>query len=65
MEKDKQMIVRVSESLKNKFEKHCEENGYSISKRLRLLIQSDIQTNSNLNDNGYSLQNDKSNKVNS
>lgn len=45
MEKNKQLIVRLEDNLKNKFEEHCQKNGYSISKRLRILIEKDIQTN--------------------
>ena len=45
MEKNKQLIIRLEDNLKNKFEEHCQKNGYSISKRLRILIEKDIQTN--------------------
>lgn len=45
MEKNKQLIVRLEDNLKNKFEEHCQKNGYSISKRLRILIEKDIQAN--------------------
>jgi hypothetical protein len=43
MEKYKQLVVRVEESLKFDFDKFCKENGYSPSKRIRLLIESDIK----------------------
>jgi antitoxin component of RelBE/YafQ-DinJ toxin-antitoxin module len=43
MKKIKQVIVRISEETKNDFDKHCRKNGYSPSKRLRLLIEKDIE----------------------
>ena len=42
MKNDKQMIVRVSSELKNLFNEHCKTNGHSVSKRLRVLIERDI-----------------------
>jgi len=55
MKKNKQMVVRVENNLKNKFEQHCQKNGYSISKRLRILIENDIQRFDNTKSDGYSL----------
>lgn len=60
---NKQLIVRIDENLKNKFEKHCLENGFSLSKRLRVLIENDIHNLNNLSKDECSLQNDKSNKI--
>ena len=45
MKKDKQIIVRVNDELKNSFDLFCKKNGYSPSKRLRILIEMDIQNN--------------------
>lgn len=42
MSKTKQIIVRVSEIIKTNFDNHCKKNGYSPSKRLRILIEADI-----------------------
>lgn len=39
----KQLVVKVEKSLKDDFHKFCKENGYSPSKRLRLLIEKDIK----------------------
>lgn len=43
MDKTKQIVIRVNEELRDKFNKHCEKNGYSVSKRLRTLIDNDIK----------------------
>ena len=40
--KNKQFIVRVTEETKNNFDKYCEETGFSPSKRLRVLIENDV-----------------------
>lgn len=34
--------VRVDKELKGAFTKHCKDNGYSISQRLRVLLKKDI-----------------------
>lgn len=34
--------VRVERELKDTFIKHCKDNGYSISQRLRVLLKKDI-----------------------
>jgi len=60
---NKQLIVRINEQLKNEFEKHCLINGFSVSKRLRVLILNDIQDFNKLEKDGCGLQNDKSNKI--
>lgn len=39
----KQLVVKVEKLLKDDFHKFCKENGYSPSKRLRLLIEKDIK----------------------
>lgn len=41
--KKKQIIVRVSDEMKRDFDNHCLKNGYSPSKRLRMLIEEDIK----------------------
>jgi hypothetical protein len=43
MKKEKQIIVRVSEQTKNSFDNYCTNNGFSSSKRLRLLIEKDVE----------------------
>ena len=43
MEEFKQIVVRVEKPLKDDFYKFCKDNGYSPSKRLRLLIEKDIK----------------------
>lgn len=46
MKRDKILIgtltIRISDGLNNKYRKYCDENGLSLSKRLRFLIQKDI-----------------------
>ena len=43
MKKNKEIMVniRVTEELRDKFNQHCEVNGFSISKRLRILMEKD------------------------
>ena len=36
--------IRINNSLKDRFKKHCDKNGFSLSKRLRILMESDIKT---------------------
>jgi len=43
MKKEKQIIVRVSDETKNSFDNYCKNNGFSSSKRLRLLIEKDVE----------------------
>ena len=45
MEKKRKEImfnVRIERELKDAFTKHCKDNGYSISQRLRVLLKGDI-----------------------
>ena len=39
----KMINLRLSDTLKTKFDEHCKKHGYSVSKRLRLLIEKDTQ----------------------
>ena len=47
MEREKILIgtltIRISELLNKKYKKYCDENGLSLSKRLRFLIEKDIE----------------------
>ena len=43
MEKLKQLLVKLPEELKEAFFTHCKSNGYSPSKRLRVLMDEDIK----------------------
>ena len=45
MKKDvkiKMINIRIELDLNEKFQIHCKKNGYSISKRIRLLMEDDI-----------------------
>ena len=42
MGKEKRVMVRVSDEEKVSFDIYCKKNGYSISKRVRILIQKDL-----------------------
>lgn len=37
--------LRLSKQLKDNFKNYCKKNGFSISKRLRVLIENDIVGN--------------------
>jgi len=41
----KMINLRLSDNLKSRFDKYCKQNGYSVSKRLRLLIENDMSNN--------------------
>lgn len=37
------LTIRISNILNDKYKKYCDENGLSLSKRLRFLIEKDIE----------------------
>lgn len=41
--KDRKLVVRITEKEHNEYKNYCDENGYSMSKRLRLLMKLDIE----------------------
>ena len=45
MEKEKDVIlpIRIKRELKNEFKYHCDKNGYSLNKRINILIKKDIE----------------------
>ena len=48
--KDRKILVRLTEESANKFINHCDSNGYTISKRIRLLIEKDLKGKLIIND---------------
>jgi len=48
--KDRVILVRVTETIADEFITHCEKNGYAMSKRLRLIIEKDIKGKIIIND---------------
>jgi hypothetical protein len=44
MEKQKDVVwpIRMSEELKHKFKKHCDKHGFSMNKKIKLLIEKEI-----------------------
>ncbi len=42
MKKQGYIRIRIESELKKKYQKHCDDNGLSLSKRLRLFIEKDI-----------------------
>ena len=42
LNKIKMINIRIDLDLNEKFQKHCQKNGYSISKRIRILLEEDI-----------------------
>ncbi len=46
-EKEKDIIwpVRIKKDLRDRFKKHCNKMGYSMSKRLRVLMEVEINQN--------------------
>lgn len=41
-DKNKRLEIRISETLKTNYLKFLRENGYSLSKRIRILLENDI-----------------------
>jgi antitoxin component of RelBE/YafQ-DinJ toxin-antitoxin module len=41
--KNELIQLRLDTNLKSKYLEYCEKNGYSISKRIRLLIRKDLK----------------------
>ncbi len=46
MEKEKDVVwpVRMKESFKKRFKTHCDNQGYSMNKRVKLLMEKDMNT---------------------
>jgi predicted DNA-binding protein len=42
MNKDVVWPIRMPKELKIKFKNHCDEQGYSMNKRMKILIEKDI-----------------------
>lgn len=47
--KNKDVIwsIRMKQSLKDEFKKYCDKNGYSLNKRMNILIEKDLENNKN------------------
>lgn len=41
--KDRKLIVRMTDNEHTQYKDYCDNNGYTMSKRLRLLIEKDIE----------------------
>lgn len=41
--KERRILVRLTEDKANEFIEYCNENGFTMSKRLRLLIEKDME----------------------
>ena len=42
LEKDIVWPIRMKETFKSQFKEHCDKHGYAMSKRVRLLMEQDI-----------------------
>jgi len=42
--KTKMINIRIDADINNMFQNHCKKNGYSISKRIRVLIENDMKS---------------------
>lgn len=40
--KEDNIRIRIDSELKNRYQEYCDENGFSISKRIRLLLEKDL-----------------------
>lgn len=43
--RDKKMIVRLTVEEHKDYKNFCDKNGYTLSKRIRMLIKNDIKSN--------------------
>jgi hypothetical protein len=41
--KEDNIRIRIDSGLKNRYQEYCDENGFSISKRIRLLLEKDLR----------------------
>ena len=41
--KEDNIRIRIDSELKNRYQEYCDENGFSISKRIRLLLEKDLE----------------------
>lgn len=48
MKNNKMINIRINITLIEKFKEHCKNNGYSISKRIRILLEKDISDEKNI-----------------
>lgn len=50
MKKEEEVVwpIRMSKELKNNFKNHCDELGYSMNKRIKILIKKDISDGENI-----------------
>ena len=40
--KDEYIHIRISKEIKSKYIKYCKDNGFSISKKIRIFIENEI-----------------------
>ena len=43
LQQDKNLTIRISKELSDKYKYMCDKNGYTLSKRLRMLLEYDIK----------------------
>lgn len=45
MKKEKDVVwpIRMKQTLKDDFKKHCDKKGYSMNKRMKILIEDDVR----------------------
>lgn len=48
--KNRKLIVRMTDNEHDCYKHYCDNNGYTMSKRLRLLIEKDIEGKLKIND---------------
>lgn len=42
-EKDVVWPIRMKQSLKDRFKEYCDKNGFSMNKRIKILIEKDVE----------------------
>ena len=41
--KNTHLIIRIDDKLKEKYKKYCDDNGYTLSKRILALIKKELE----------------------
>lgn len=48
-QKEDSIRIRIESGLKEKYQKYCDDNSFSLSKRLRLFIEKDLENKLEIN----------------
>lgn len=49
--KEDSIRIRLNYDLKEKYQKYCDDNGYSLSKRIRMFLEKDLNNKIDIKNN--------------